>query len=452
MGISAKPWMTPARAAPGNDRRAGVALAAVLFALVVVSILAAAMWTMTDLNRISTVNREQADRATLLAEAGAAHVLAVLRDQLKDTALTRLLRGSDGVSNTSDDGLLTGYGLSSDLQIPRSGVAITAGTYYVELSDDPGEVDNDPKSDSNFRILASCSGVTSDGGSSTIDVVIGGSSLPAISAGGDLSISGSPAIQGPCGGVHANDDLQISGDPIMQTAATASDQTTGDTSIEKVGGGTITPQGGQPPVDIPQLDPLEYCEGADYIARANGWFVTAGPPRDSVDANSVAQNGWKLVGSSPPVWDLSGNSTQAGTVCIEGNAKISGNPGLGVPGGIAMSIIATGSVEISGNPQIQPDHPDGALIVAGGDVKMNGNVTAATLLQDGLIYAGAQCDVGGNPTISGQMICRDDPAPPGSINHINTTSISGNPIFTYGCGGLGSGTRSVFAWYPRIGG
>ena len=87
--------------------------------------------------------------------------------------MTHLLLGSDATPGNGDDGLLTGYGLPNANMIPYEGIAMEGGTYYVTLIDDPADLDGDPLTDSNSRILARCRGVTDTEGSASIDVVIG---------------------------------------------------------------------------------------------------------------------------------------------------------------------------------------------------------------------------------------------------------------------------------------
>ena len=104
--------------------RHGIALPTALFALVVVSVLAQGMWTITRLNNFSAVNREDAARALNLAEAGVAQALGLLRGPLEATSLTALLQGSDYTPGTGDDGLVTGHGLPAGDVIPAEGIAM----------------------------------------------------------------------------------------------------------------------------------------------------------------------------------------------------------------------------------------------------------------------------------------------------------------------------------------
>ena len=450
MGLSEKS-LTPASKGPWG-RRDGIALATALFGVVVVTVLATGMWTIARVNNFSAVNREDAARALNLAEAGVAHALGLLRGPLTNTTLTQLLQGSDFTPDTGDDGLLTGYGLPVADMIPPEGIEMEGGTYSLILIDDPLELDGDSLTDRNGRILARCTGVTDTEASASINVVIGAAQLPAMASDGSLTISGTPSLLGACGGAHANQVVIVNGGPTVSTQITASDTVDVSGTILQEGGGTSTPLSHQPPVEIPDLDPMDYCDTSDFILRANGYFVTVGPPRDSVDATSVPVNGWTMGSSNPVVWDLSGNSTASGSYCVEGNVVLSGNPSG--PGGTAipLSIFADGSVQYSGVPRVTAAHPSGALIIANGDVEVSGNASGSADSYNGLIYAQSQCVLNGTPVIGGQILCNDDPNPPGSREVASENLINGNATIRYDCGGLSVGLRRILSWYPAFGG
>ena len=436
----------------GPDRpsdSAGIALPATLTAMLAAGVLVAGMWTMVSIERMSTDNREDATRALQFAEAGVAHAQALLRGPLRDTALTRLLVGSDGVVNTSDDGWLTGFGLASQDAIPDVGIAVPGGRYFVQILDDPADADGNDKADSNGRVLARCWALTSDQGSASVDFVIGSTPLPGIVVDGSLKINGNPNIVGTCGSAHANEIVVVSGNPTIEGTVTASDTVEVSGSINDTQGDPVEPLHHQPPVEVPDVDPWDFCGEADYILQANGFILDVAT---SVlhDARSDEVMGWKRGSSDPVQWDLASNTVTDGTYCVEGNAKVSGNPG--VPGNPAqVSLIATGSIELSGNPYIQPAHPDGALIVAGGDVSISGNPEGGNDNYHGLVYAAAQCKLSGNPSLFGNVVCRDGANPPGSMEFASENEISGNASIQYQCGGTLGARRRVLSWYQRFG-
>ena len=440
---SAQPLIRRLRAGLG---KAGLALPAALVALVALSVLISGIWVIVDLNVKAAKNREGAVRALQLAESGAAHALGLLRVQLVDISLTRFLLGWDNTPYTADDGRLTGYGLTAAEEIPAAGVSFGDGMYFVELIDDPAETDGDPFTDGNSRIVASCRGVASDGASATLEVMIGVTPLPAMASDGNLTINGNPQVTGPCGGVHANNIVVVSGNPEVSQTVSASNTVEVSGSITDPAGNPVEPLQHQPPVEIPERHYAEFCPSdADFTLKADGTILDAsGNPYSGPPTN------WVYASSAPVIWDLSGNTVMNGTYCVEGSAKISGNPGD--PGSPAnLSIVASGSVEVSGNPYFQPDHPDGLQIMAEGDVSISGNPSAGTNNYAGAIYAGSQCQLNGNPRLAGQILCKDNPNPPGSVDYASEISISGNAEIIFDCSSLFTGKRRVLSWSQKLG-
>jgi hypothetical protein len=219
----------------------------------------------------------------------------------------------------------------------------------------------------------------------------------------------------------------------------------------KLPDGSDAPElGGQPPVVIPDLVPLDHCVGADYRLRPDGFVVPAatGIPEN---ATSTPKYGWKRSSGPPEVkWDLAGIGASPGTFCVEGNAYISGNNGTpGTP--LRLSVVATGSIEVSGNPFLTAEHDDGILFLAGGDLSISGNPSAGSQNFQGLMYAGAQCKMSGNPALFGQLMCANGAQPAGSVNFISTHDMSGNFTLTFDCSANIFNRRRVLYWYPRIG-
>lgn len=432
-----------------SSRRAGMALFSVIFALMAVGLLSAGVFVLTDAQQRSVQNREATTRALLLAEEGIAHALAVVRDTLRADSGTGLLLGSDRAGNTADDGLLIGYGLSSAAQIPAAGKVTPRGTYTVTLSDDPNDGDANPLSDTNGRIRMRCTAVTVRGASATIDVIVGATWPPAMATDGNLTINGNPALLGKCGGAHANLVAIVSGTPTVSTNVSASQTVDVSGRILDTLKQPVAPLENQPPVDIPDLDPGEFCPSAAYHLRADGTVLRSSDGA-VFDARSDPQFGWKLASSSPIVWDFSGNTGVPGTVCAQGNIKMSGNPGS--PGSpLSMSLIATGSITISGNPYLSPSSPDGISVLAGGDVAISGNPAAGAITYEGLIYSRSQCKLNGNPAIAGQVLCKDKPNPPGSSEEADMNAVSGNPTITSNCVGKLAARRQILDWFQPAG-
>jgi hypothetical protein len=419
-----------------------------MFALVMIGVLMMGLFTFASLSAKAALNRERAMRAVHVAEAGITHTLGLLRGSLRQHNFTRLLRGSDNLVPTADDSLLVGWGLPSGDEITLAGKGFQGHTYFVSVRDDPADGDANAATDRNGRVLVRCRAVTNEGSVAEVTAIIGAVPFPALATDGNVNFSGNPSILGACGGAHANGNISGGGTPVVATQATATGTATG---TFKLPDGSNAPKlGGQPEIPIPDLFPLDYCAGADYRLRADGFIVPAatGIP---LDARSVEVFGWKRSSGPPEVkWDLSGNSSVDGTYCVEGNAYVSGNTGTAA-NPREMSIIATGSIEISGNPYITAEHDDNIMLLAGGDVSISGNPSVGAQNFSGLIYAGAQCKLSGNPAISGQVLCANGPQPVGSVNFVSSHDMSGNFTLTFDCSANVFNKRRVLFWYPRIG-
>jgi hypothetical protein len=433
------------------DNRAGIALPATVFGMVIIGVLGAGMWTMTDLESAAHRNRVDSAKALQVAEAGAAHALAILRTQLRDTSYTRLLRGFNNSGPNSDDGLLDFYpGLGDSIDIPATGRSITGGTYFVKIVDDAQETNVDTLSDANNKVTVRCIGVTPTGARAVLEFKITHTQqLPAVAVDGPLTISGNPTIAGSCGDVHANGNVTATGSATVNAKASSSGVGVG--LVENAAGASVPVQSLAPTMDIPAQTYGEYCPASgDYVLRADG-FILRRSDNTLHDARSTGRFGWKRSSSAPVVWSSDSDGMSSGTFCVEGNVTLSHNPG-GPQNPLPMSIIAQGSVEISGNPYLAPDEASGATLVAGGDLKINGNPAAGAYNFQGTMYAGSNCEVSGNPTIFGNLECKSGPLPAGANDIISENKISGNAHFTYSCDPNNPlYRRRIISWYQRIG-
>ena len=423
----------------------GIALIAVLLAMALLTGIGAGLTAAGVIEFRTSVNHRSATRALLLADAGAVHAQALLRGPLNAYTYTDMLVGADGVPDTDDDGVLAGHGLSGGDALGDTGIYMSGGRYFVTIVNDAADPSGDPFTDGNDRMVAICRGETPDGGRAEIRVMFAAPAFPAIASNGDMALPGNPDILGPCAGTHANGTLTVSGNPIVDGNVTASDTIILSGVIYDAYGNVVEP-GYEPPIEIPEYDPLEYCGQAEYVLR-DGWVITVGPPRDSVLAGSGPQAlGWDWD-SGNNEYSLSGNQGEPGTVCAHGNVKISGNPGEdGNP--LSITILATGSVQVSGNPKIEAAHPDDIIIMASGDVMISGNPSGITDNYSGLVYAGSQCMVNGNPDVGGHLLCYDASDPVGAMNLVDENKINGNPQFTYDCSGTHRRTL-VAAWWEN---
>ena len=342
-----------------------------------------------------------------IAEAGIARGWNDLKGRIDGPdRLNDILVGADGIPNTGDDGLL-GFGAS---------VNFGGGSYSVVVADnDDGDGDDFSDSDGIAKIVSTG---TMGKIERTINIMFAISSPfvlnHAIITGGDFKISGNSTIRGNCGSVYTDGNLTISGNPYVSQDVMAS----GSVNISgnpNIGGEVLS---GAPPISIPPIAPEFYRANADYELRDNG---------DVFDVSSQTLipspdefNGWRW---SENKWSFSGNTGVNGTYYIEGDAKVSGNPGT-LTDPWRVTIIATGSIQISGNPTMQPETTD-LLFVAGGDIKISGNPNQS---YEGAMLAHEQVMITGNPSLEG-VILAEDAANISSV--VTENRVSGNMTIEY---------------------
>ena len=434
-------------------KRSGMALPASLAAITAVSVLLSGIWVIVDLNAKTSANRRSAVNAMLVAEAGQAHAIALLRGDLRIKPLTKLLMGSDSVSNNSDDGLFTGHGLTSAKEIPAAGVTFATGNYKATMEDDPSDTDGDPKTDSNNRLLLRCTGVMPDGASAEIIAIIAMVPLPAMATEGKLNIGGNPVVKGACGGIHANEVVQANGNSItVDGPVTASDTVKGASNCEiKMLNGTCNvPLNNQPPVDIPNLTVADLCTSPTFVLSNNGVI------RDGAgNVLPSGTGGWSWTSSGGGKWSNNAADPTDGMICAYDDVEISGSPGeAGDPW--RVSIYTTQAVKVTGSAVMESFDPYGGLIVAEGDVSIAGT-PGPGFNYGGMIYSGSQCELRGNAKINGQVLCKDNPDPAGSANYVNTTNtdntgdVSGNPEITFNCSGSVLSKRRIASWVQKLG-
>jgi len=427
-----------------NDE-SGIALIAVLLAMALLTVIGAALTAIGIVEFRTAINHRSATRALLFADAGVNHALGLMRGPLAELSYSAIVRGDDGAPGTADDGVLAGFGVDASDEIPDTGVVLGDGRYFVSLVNDSLDPSGDPYVDSNHRLVATCRGETRDGGVAEVGVVLAAPSFRAIVSNGDLMLPGNPDVLGPCAGVHANGVLSVSGHPTVDGEATASEDILLSGTIYDASGGIVMPElSGR--IEVPEHDPEDYLGDADYELK-DGWVVTVGPPRDSALATGSGVRGWKWQ-AGHGTWTLAGSQAEGGTYFVRGNVEVTGNAGdEGAP--LEITIIATGSVKVSGTPKLEAAHPDGILILAAGDVDIAGNASGVTLSYAGLVYAGSQCQVNGNPSVGGHILCRDDPDPPGAANLTGDNKVNGNPTVTYDCSGERRRTMVASWWESR---
>ena len=425
MGISAKP--------AGQLNRPGLALPSAVFGIVIVGMITAGAWSVTELDLKATNNRVDAATALRLAHTAETHAVAVLRNRLGDTInLTRLIRGHDNLYGTADDSLLITYGpLGDSLKVTAAGREVTGpqgavGKYFIKFADDPADADNIPGTDSNNRMMIICRGVTASGSTAEIRVIVGNFFLPALAVDGNLEISSTfnTTNSGACGGIHANGNISGGGTTTVVSPA----QVTATGSISHTVNGTK--QANATPVDIPDLNPANFCGRPGQILINSG----GSPPSQNYL--------WKPTGS---------NIAEGKTYCVTGNVEFAGDFGSAASPRTA-TIIASGSIKLGGKKVfMKAAHADGIVLMGGGDLDMQGDAGF-----EGMMYAGAQCYISGKPTITGQFVCKNKPWVHPGENWVQLSDgkgllVSGDATFNFTCNTMLTSSFGVMAWYPTIG-
>lgn len=440
MGIPTEPPVIRLR------NREGIALAAAIFGIVIVSLITAGTFMLTDLDTKATYNREDSARALRLTHTAQAHALSLFRTHLADTTITRLLRGWDNSTNTTDDGTFTGFtGLTGGLAIPAAGVTTADGTYWASMMDDPRDADGNPLADSNWRFLVRCSAETPRGSRATIDFVVKYlPPLPAVTMNGNTVIQGNPTATGACGDIHTNGNVNVSGTITVNSHLTTSGTGSGSGTVVNSGGTNVGVRPVPEPIPIPTMTSAEYCPGAEYVLRSDGNIH-----RRSDDTYHFAIGlvvfGWTMSSAVPVLWTSNG-SVLTGSYCVQGNATLSGNPGTSMTP-VPISIYASGSIDVAGNPNISAYEND-IVVLADGDLYIRGN---SGTHYHGIMYGGSNCRVSGQPNVSGQFLCQSGPLPAGAREIVASNLIEGNPTFTYACTWANFNDKyKIVSWYQRI--
>ena len=447
----------------------GMALLSVLLVLMIMSGLAAAMTASGRTELVVASNTVSAAQAAAAAEAGLNHAAELARPFAQNftangfagisAAMTGLVQGPDGLTGTvntdADNGSLENLGIPRPPAQSALG-AVFGVTYEARVYDDDdpargvtltaadiariGE-DGDPTTDTNSTMVIQAIGYAPDNTTVTYEATIAnsGANLPALSVGGDLTISGNPTFTGSLGGLKSNGDLDISGNPNISGDATSagSYSESGNPTIGGVSGG------GYGTTPLPAVAAIDHKPNADFILNSTGQMtdqvgtVICDASADNAACETMGY-GWVY---NPPGWNIGGNSTTDGTYYVEGPAHISGNVGSAADPA-EMTIIAEGSIELSGNSDIEPHTPE-LLFVTDGDLKINGSVDAGYV--EGAVLVHEQISIGGTATLAGQIIVED------AVNNstlVSQNTISGNATFSFN-GTFGAGGTSVLtlsAW------
>ncbi len=195
-----------------------------------------------------------------------------------------------------------------------------------------------------------------------------------------------------------------------------------------------------PPIEVPKMDPLDYCADADYVLR-DGWKVNMTATPDSTYLGGGTDWSWSKASNT---YKLGGQPSNLGTFCAHGNISYTASIGSETEPA-PITLIATGAISLGGKSRIAPAHPDGLLIVAGGDIAIGGQAGAR---YSGLIYTENQCVFGGNATVEALVLCYDAPDS-WSIEATDITDwneIGSSTTISYDCSGPRQSPR-VTAWW-----
>ena len=429
--------------------RDGIALVAAIFGIVIVSLITAGAFALTDLDTKATYNREDAARALRLVHTAQAHSLSLFRTVLADTTIDRLLRGSDDTPGTADDGLFIDHpGFDNTIDIPAAGRATADGTYFARILDDPHDGDADPFNDTNWRFVVRCAAETTRGSRSAIEFVVKYlPPLPAVAMNGSTIVQGQAAASGACGDIHMNGNVSVSGTITVNNQFTSTGTATmgGGAKVQDAGGTLVGVYPVPEPIPIPMMTSAEYCPGARYVLQADGVVLDRATGLPTV----ASLLGWTWSLSSGLVIWTSNSSLVTGSYCVEGNASLTGNPGS-VLTPVPVSIYAAGSVDVAGNPNISAFDSNDIVVLADGDLYVRGN---SNTNYEGILYGGSNCQVSGSPNLSGQFLCQSGPLPAGATDPVAFNLIEGQPQFVYSCTWANFNDKyKIVSWYQRVGG
>ncbi len=340
--------------------------------------------------------------------------------------------GDDG----GDDGVLAGfYELETADELPAEGKDYAEGSYQVRLVNDAQDLSGDPFNDTNYRVVAISRGEV-EGRAAEVKAMVEAPPFPAVVVNGDLMLNANASIQGACAGVHANGYLQVGSNVVVNgpiTADTVEHWYTDPADVAKI-------ESGADPINVPKMNPLDYCSDADYILR-NGWKINMTATPDSTQLGGNTE--WSYSSASNQ-YKLGGQPSNLGTFCIHGNVSYTASIGSETEPA-PITLLATGTVSLGGKSRIAPAHPDGLLIVAGGDITIGGQAGAQ---YSGLIYTENQCAFGGGPNVDALVMCYNEPDSwtPEVADDLDLNEIGNSSVISYDCSGPRQPPR-VTAWW-----
>jgi Tfp pilus assembly protein PilX len=380
----------------------GAALVASLVFLTVLSLLGASASKSSIVQERMASNYRFSVEALNHAETGIADALTNINEN------TLHLDGYGNELDPNDDGVL-----NDRFSLTYNDVDTGVNYRVVMVDDDDGDADF--SSDTNGIVLLLAQGTAANGSVRTVEVAIDRpvvSSDPfeldkAVLAEESIEVGGNTTMSGTLQDIHSNQDIDLTGNSIYSEGTiSAAGTVTG--SIGDGGGETTS---GAESVYIPEIDPKDFEEYADYIFESDGLIYASdgtllGDGNDSSGYKGFKFNGdkWSTLGNSP---GLEGDLYFKG---VHGNIDVGSNPGAkGNPW--TVSLFAEGYIDLNGTPVIanykDPSDPEvvqNLLFVAGTDVKILGSYEQPEITLQGIIAAREQFDIKGNASIKGALI------------------------------------------------
>lgn len=400
-----------------------MAMLVALFIILLLLVIGGTMINAVDLHSKSTRNEVEALRVQEVAEAGLAHALGIFHIQLADDPFNQLLRGADEVWNQGqgDDGILRGvtpFEIPEADAIPAEGLVLGGYRYKVRVTDDPAD-DNDPSTDSNQRLLVTCTATaanaTGTGASAEVRAIV-----ERVTSAFKVMVRGNTAITNGGFGVQGGQCAQFYlGDGAFLTPAASANAVGGWVTTGASIPATFGPNGSpkivnSPPLAIPAVNPLAACPAGTAFLPA---------PATPLNIGSVS-----------------------GILCYTGDVVLTGS-NSGQPK--ALTLIATGSITVN-QSRIRSAHPEGYTLVAGGDVRLTGTAKNASAYIEGKVFCGGQVAMEVSSSMKdGFLYCQGNAVGSGLTQ--NTISTDGK--MQGGCGSASTtiGTWRATTWYPGIG-
>lgn len=253
---------------------------------------------------------------------------------------------------------------------------------------------------------------------------------------GQINITGA----GNC--VHSNADVSFTNSPNSQVGqVNAGGSVSGNVAAA---GGTANP--GSPTIAIPEINPSQYRQYADYVMGSDGKVYNrfGSVVQDTTCGSACKWFGWYRDSTSPLLWKkyetgCCPSLSPQGMYFIEGNVEIANAIGsAGSPW--VVSIFATGSIRSTGASTFEnyrspdPAVPQGVkdvFMMAGGDIYIRGNFSAS--LVPGTILSNEEVDVGGASNFQGNVIARNSnhPDPSGIISYTDVNLFAGSHAINY---------------------